>query len=137
VPCRDSYPILKRLHERYSEEGVDIVLFVQGGGAWSDNGESANVTGSREAELTIPYFFKKMGATSLIAFDTAMKVDTTWLPGQTRPGSPESGFARDYGLFGFPDLVILDREGVVRARFAGAFSEKYIETVVRKLLARP
>lgn len=45
--------------------------------------------------------------------------------------------AVDYGLLGFPSLVLIDEEGSIRARHTGVWSREEIDEAIEAIRARP
>jgi hypothetical protein len=114
-------------------------MLVEGSGRWGGYGSPPRrVTGKEEVELTREYYTKHFGLTNLIALDTARFLpdslqDTVANRGWRLFYPPE--FSNSYALnLGFPTIVILDRNGVTRAKVIG-YDPKKIDAMVKKLLA--
>jgi hypothetical protein len=138
VPCRDSYPRLRRLNEKYGKSGVDVVLYTMGAGSWLTNGKFRKTSGDEEAELTRDYYVSHWGIRNLLAFDSARyEPDTTQAADSTGKYPdmlvwPE--FSKRYKFTGFGTVAILDKRGIIRARF-NEYAEEAIDAIVAKLLA--
>ena len=54
-----------------------------------------------------------------------------------RIGADRQGRAAiDWGVYGYPETFVVDRDGRIRYRHVGAITERDLEAVIRPLLAR-
>jgi peroxiredoxin len=106
-PCRAEMPSIERLHEAYASRGLRIIAV------------SVDDTGM---EPQIRSFAKELGLTFEILHDTA---------GQT------GAVSRAFQTSGYPETVIIGRDGIIRKRLLGAhdWNSEENRALIERLLA--
>ena len=124
-PCKESYPGLLRIHERFAARGLRIVLATR---LWGYFGKEKNISAERE-----------------LASDRQMFIDEDKLPFPIAIATPPSGAgpadgadvnAKAYFVQPIPHFVLIDAKGVVRRIDLGWDEdyEKVLTAEVEKLL---
>ncbi len=120
-PCKDSYPGLKRLHDRFAARGLRIVLATR---LWGYFGAEKNITAARE-----------------LAADRQLFIDEEHLPFPVAIATPPAGVgpadgadanAKAYYVQPIPQFVLIDRAGIVRAIDLG-WDEKDESRLARRI----
>ncbi len=89
-PCRVEMPSIEQLHTAYSPKGLKVVAI------------SVDDPGT---DTQIRDFAKQYGLTFEVLHD---------------PGGADGKVSRDYQTTGYPETVIIGRDGVIRRKFLGA-----------------
>lgn len=109
VPCREEFPALVRLYNKYRSQGVDVIVI-----SVDDIQNTAQVAQFlREQKAKMPAFIKKPGDSE--TFINA--VDKEW------PGA-------------IPFTVVYDRNGKTFTRLIGDHTFQQFEATVKKALAK-
>ena len=111
-PCFASFPELTEWYGTYTNQGLNIIGMTRyygfaGGLGADENGEFAFLQKFKRIER-LPYPFAV--AKNLKNYD-------------------------NYGVFGLPTIVLIDKKGIVRYVDTGARNEKEVEKMIQKLLA--
>jgi thiol-disulfide isomerase/thioredoxin len=122
VPCKKSYAPMKRLMTRFAGKPVESVMTTE---LYGYLGDQRNLTPEQEVEANREYYTKHHGLDFQISI--------------TAPGSrtdTESNSAR-YAVGGIPQIMIIDRRGVIRATVVGwdVGNERRFAAFIEKLLA--
>jgi peroxiredoxin len=107
APCRVEMPSIERLHEAFAPKGLKVVAI-----SVDDPGSDAQI---RE-------FAKQYKLTFQILHD---------------PGGQEGRVSRDYQTTGYPETVIIGRDGLIRRKFLGAtdWNSPSSRALIERLLA--
>jgi cytochrome c biogenesis protein CcmG, thiol:disulfide interchange protein DsbE len=107
APCRIEMPAIEQLHRAYSSKGLKILAI------------SVDEPGS---EPEIRSFVKEYGLTFEVLHD---------------PGGQEGKVSRDYQTTGYPETVIIGRDGIIRKKLLGAHDWNSAENraLIDRLLA--
>jgi len=89
-PCRVEMPSIEKLHAAYASKGLKVVAI-----SVDDPG----------AEALVREFAKQYNLTFEVLHD---------------PGGQDGNVSRDYQTSGYPETVIIGRDGVIRRKFLGA-----------------
>jgi thiol-disulfide isomerase/thioredoxin len=109
-PCRESYPGVARLHERFGKRGFRVVMSTQLYGRF---GNEPNVPAERELALIRDYF-PAHGVTFPVAVEDYIPPNYQ----ATTPDWPGANEAK-YRVGAIPQIQILDKKGVVRLIMVG------------------
>ena len=93
APCRVEMPSIEQLHQALAPRGLEVIAV-----SVDDAGMSPQIRS----------FAQEYGLTFDILHD----------PGG--PGGMESSISRDYQVTGFPETVIIGRDGIIRRKLLGA-----------------
>ena len=107
APCRIEMPAIEQLHRAYAGKGLKIVAV------------SVDEPGS---EAQIRSFVKQYGLTFEVLHD---------------PGGQAGKVSRDYQTTGYPETVIIGRDGIIRKKLLGAHDWNSAENraLIERLLA--
>lgn len=107
APCRVEMPGIEQLHQAYYGKGLKIVAV------------SVDDPGT---EPQIRSFVKEYGLTFEVLHD---------------PGGQEGRISRDYQTAGYPETVIIGRDGIIRKKLLGAHDWNSVENraLIDRLLA--
>jgi peroxiredoxin len=107
APCRIEMPAIEQLHRAYASKGLKILAI------------SVDEPGS---EPQIRSFVKQYGLTFEVLHD---------------PGGQEGKVSRDYQTTGYPETVIIGRDGIIRKKLLGAHDWNSAENraLIDRLLA--
>ena len=109
-PCREEMPFMQELHDKYKDQDV-VILAVN-----PTSVELRGGTDSNKAENQVRKFIKNSGYTFLVLLD---KEDKAWSTYQQR---------------GIPANYVIDKQGIVRYGFSGAFqSKEQMETLIENI----
>jgi thiol-disulfide isomerase/thioredoxin len=103
VPCKKSYPPMLRLMNRYKDKPVSSVMVTS---LYGYIGAKQHLTPEQEVEADREYYAKEHELPFPVAINAA-------LPGQQDPTEVR------YAVGGIPEIVIIDRKGVIRATVVG------------------
>lgn len=112
-PCREEMPSMERLYRRFRDEGAPFdILAVSIDAELGETNESGNVGGDLRA------FAAEYGLTFTILHD------------------PSGEIQRTYWTSGVPESFLIDKEGIIRRRLAGAteWDSPANQAAVRRLL---
>lgn len=106
-PCRVEMPAIEALHRDYASKGLKIIAI------------SADDPGT---DAAIRSFVKKYGLTFEVLHDT---------------GGQEGKVSKDYQTTGYPETVIIGRDGIIRKKLLGAHNWNSAENraLIDRLLA--
>lgn len=111
-PCREEMPDMQEIYDKYKDQDV-VILAVN-----STSVELRGGTDSDKAEKQVRKFIKDNGFTFPVLFD---KEDEAWSIYQQR---------------GIPTNYIIDKQGIIRYAFAGAFQGKeHMEQLIENIRA--
>lgn len=118
VPCKKSYPPMLRLMAKYKGKPVESVMAT---GIYGYLGDNKNLTPEQEVEANRDYYSVHHGLPFQIAINPA---DSRALDDR-------------YSVGGIPQIVIIDRKGVIRATVVGwdVGNEARFAAFIDKLLA--
>jgi cytochrome c biogenesis protein CcmG/thiol:disulfide interchange protein DsbE len=107
APCRIEMPAIEQLHRAYGQKGLKIIAV------------SVDEPGSQPQ---IRSFVKEYGLTFEVLHD---------------PGGQEGKVSRDYQTTGYPETVIIGRDGIIRKKLLGAHDWNSVENraLIDRLLA--
>jgi cytochrome c biogenesis protein CcmG/thiol:disulfide interchange protein DsbE len=107
APCRIEMPAIEQLHRAYAQKGLKIIAV------------SVDEPGSQQQ---IRSFVKEYGLTFEVLHD---------------PGGQEGKVSRDYQTTGYPETVIIGRDGIIRKKLLGAHDWNSVENraLIDRLLA--
>jgi peroxiredoxin len=107
APCRIEMPAIEQLHRAYAQKGLKIIAI------------SVDEPGSQPQ---IRSFVKEYGLTFEVLHD---------------PGGQEGKVSRDYQTTGYPETVIIGRDGIIRKKLLGAHDWNSVENraLIDRLLA--
>ena len=107
APCRIEMPAIEQLHRAYAQKGLKIIAV------------SVDEPGSQPQ---IRSFVKEYGLTFEVLHD---------------PGGQEGKVSRDYQTTGYPETVIIGRDGIIRKKLLGAHDWNSVENraLIDRLLA--
>lgn len=107
VPCRVEMPSIEQLHQAYSGKGLKIVAI-----SVDDPGTDPQIRS----------FVKQYGLTFEVLHD---------------PGGQEGRVSRDYQTSGYPETIIIGRDGIIRRKLLGAHDWNSAENrgLIDRLLA--
>ncbi len=124
-PCRDSYPGLLRLQERFGKQGLRIVLATR---LWGYFGKEKNISPERELAADRKLFIEE----DLLPFPIVIA------PAPAGAGAAQAADANALAYFvqPIPHFVVIDRQGIVRRTDLGweAGDEARLTAIVRQLL---
>jgi thiol-disulfide isomerase/thioredoxin len=122
-PCRESYPGVARLHQRFGDKGFRVVMATQLYGFF----ESRRPLGADEELAAIRDYFPKHAIPFPVAVENAQAA------GSQGRGANET----NYRVGGIPQIQILDKKGVVRLIMVGydEANEPRLAALVERLLA--
>ncbi len=125
-PCKDSYPGLLRLHERFGPQGLRIVLATR---LWGYLGKEKNMSPERELAAVRRLFIEE----DRLPFPIVI-ADAQAGAGQ---GEAADANAAAYFVQPIPHFVVIDRHGMVRRVDLGweAGDEARLTEIVKRLLA--
>ena len=114
VPCKRAFPELRDFYSHYKPRGLELVGVTSFYGYY---GAEQNISPSAEFEK-MGQFVKELNLTWPVAFD------------------PKKTFAKSYGVGAIPQIVIIDRKGMIRMVQVGYEPAKreVIEAEITKLL---
>jgi tetratricopeptide (TPR) repeat protein len=121
-PCRKSYPSIVKLHQQFAKEGVQVMFITQ---LYGFVGAQRGLTAEQEVAADEKYFVEEHGAKFKIAVAQ---------PPEAKPNTPpppEKNFG-NYFVYGIPQVVVLDSQGVIRRILIGW--DDHYEAVLAKLL---
>lgn len=49
---------------------------------------------------------------------------------------PDGSVSLQYGVYGLPETFVIDRSGIIRAKYIGAITQEELDTEIRPLIAR-
>ena len=106
-PCRIEMPSIEKVHSAYASKGLKVVAI------------SVDDPGS---DTLIREFVKQYGLTFEILHDI---------------GGQEGEVSRDYQTTGYPETVIIGRDGIIRRKFLGAsdWNSQSNRSLIERLLA--
>jgi cytochrome c biogenesis protein CcmG/thiol:disulfide interchange protein DsbE len=107
APCRVEMPSIEKLHQAYANKGLKVVAI------------SVDDPGT---DPQIRTFVKQYGLTFEVLHDT---------------GGQEGAVSRDYQTTGYPETVIIGRDGIIRKKLLGArdWNSPENRALVERLLA--
>ena len=107
APCRVEMPAIESLHQAYASKGLKVIAI------------SADDPGT---DADIRKFVKQYGLTFEVLHDT---------------GGQEGKVSRDYQTSGYPETVIIGRDGIIRKKLLGAHNWNSPENraLIERLLA--
>ena len=107
APCRVEMPAIESLHRAYAPKGLKVIAI------------SADDPGT---DAQIRDFVKQYGLTFEVLHDT---------------GGQEGKVSRDYQTSGYPETVIIGRDGIIRKKLLGAHNWNSAENraLIERLLA--
>lgn len=123
-PCRKSYPAITRLQQTYGSRGLRTVLVTMTYGFFQGQ---QNLTPAQELSADSTYYLKEHALPAEVAV-YERPANSTVMPNEA-----------SYHVSGIPQIVVLDREGVVRMVVVGwdPASEQSIARTIESLLAAP
>ena len=118
-PCKESYPGMKRLEERFAKDGLQVVFYTRTYGYFE--GEQ-NLTPAQEIERDKAYFAR-------YNFTLPIAVGA--------PSRSEDAIEKAYEVTGIPQINIIDKKGNVRLVMIGYddANEEKIAAFIARLLA--
>jgi thiol-disulfide isomerase/thioredoxin len=123
VPCKKSYEPMNRLMEKYKGKPVESIMATN---LYGYIGARRNLTAEQEVEADREYYSVEHKLNSIVAIN----------PRADGMPAPTSNDAR-YAVGGIPEIVIIDRKGVIRATVVGwdKGNEARFAAFIDKLLA--
>src|SRR5262249_40740263 len=123
VPCKKSYPPMNRLMDRYQGKPVESIMATE---LYGYIGTKRGLTPDQEVAADRDYYTGEHKLTSTVAIN----------PPGTDATYPTSNEGR-YAVGGIPEIVIIDRKGVIRATVVGwdKGNEARFAAFIDKLLA--
>jgi len=127
-PCRESYPGVARLHQRFGNKGFRVVMSTQLYGRF---GNEPNVPAERELALIRDYF-PEHGVTFPVAVEDYIPPNYQ----ATTPDWPGANEAK-YRVGAIPQIQILDKKGNIRLIMVGydETNEQRLAGLIERLLA--
>ncbi|HXC24358.1 MAG TPA: thioredoxin domain-containing protein, partial [Gemmatimonadaceae bacterium] len=126
-PCRKSYPAIDRLQHKYGTHGLQTLFATITYGFFKDR---QKLTAAQEAAADSAYYLTEHALPVRVAvYDAHPGGDTTiHMPNET-----------NYKVGGIPQIVLLDRAGVVRMIVVGwdPASEQHLSAMLDTLFAEP
>jgi thiol-disulfide isomerase/thioredoxin len=123
VPCRETYPAMKRLNQKYADRGVQVLFATSLYGYF---GKDRNLTPDQEFADDKKYFTDEWK----LPFEVAVKA-----PEQREARTPGwDKNSRSYFSQGIPQFVIVDRKGIVR--YVGVDWESKTEQLLSSVLEK-
>jgi len=125
VPCKKSYDPMNRLMEKYKGKPVESIMATQ---LYGYIGAKRNLTPEQEVAADREYYAVEHKLTSTVAINPAVDF--------RQPEYKSSNDGR-YAVGGIPEIVIIDRKGVIRATVVGwdRGNEARFAALIDKLLA--
>ena len=125
VPCKKSYPPMNRLMEKYKGKPVESIMATN---LYGYIGTRRGLTPEQEVEADREYYSVEHKLTGIVAINPSVDYR-----------SPEFATTNDarYAVGGIPEIVIVDRKGVIRATVVGwdRGNEARFAAFIDKLLA--
>jgi len=125
VPCKKSYEPMNRLMAKYKGKPVESIMATN---LYGYIGTKRNLTPEQEVAADRDYFAVEHKLASTVAINPS-----------TDPRAPEYAATNDgrYAVGGIPEIVIIDRKGVIRATVVGwdRGNEARFAAFIDKLLA--
>jgi thiol-disulfide isomerase/thioredoxin len=123
VPCKKSYDSMNRLMEKYKGKPVESIMATE---LYGYIGSRRNLTAEQEVAADREYYGVEHKLNSIVAIN----------PASTQATYPNTNEGR-YAVGGIPEIVIIDRKGVIRATVVGwdKGNEARFATLIDKLLA--
>jgi thiol-disulfide isomerase/thioredoxin len=130
-PCRKSYPAMLKFHEQFSKDGLEVMLATQLYGYFEDSQE---LKPEAEMEANRKYYIER--------HKIPFKISVQARPERTKDGvgvSGEESNESKYFVGGIPQIVLLDKRGVVRQILIGwdPANESRVTQLIEKLLKEP
>ncbi len=127
VPCKESYPKLMRLHEKYAKRGFQIVLATTLYGYF---GKDKNLLPEQEIAANKKYYADELKLPFKVAIKTPVARDSAG------PGGDKN--ARAYFAQAIPQFVVVDRKGVIRYVSAewNPQTESHLASIIEATLDR-
>lgn len=108
--CKVCYPAMLKLHERFQERGLDIVLLTQ---LYGKFGQETNLTEEKEVEADCKYFTEEHG----LPFRVAIGKADAQPEDHGRSAEPNM---QNYFVNVYPTFVVIDANGkIVRVKVGG------------------
>jgi uncharacterized protein (TIGR03067 family) len=123
-PCMQSMPTLFALHDKFHDRGLAIV------GVHVD--EDGDVTNAAQLDKMLAQTKEQIWKGRDLPFPVALTAGTSADDGE---GRYRTGVAQQYGIFGFPTTVLIDRQGNVVEQFEQARDLDAATKEIEKLLA--
>jgi thiol-disulfide isomerase/thioredoxin len=125
VPCKKSYPPMNRLMEQYKGKPVESIMATS---LYGYIGTQRNLTPEQEVAADREYYSVEHKLSSVVAINPSVDFR-----------SPEFKSSNDgrYAVGGIPEIVIIDKKGVIRATVVGwdRGNEARFAALIDKLLA--
>ena len=129
-PCKESYPGMKRLEQRFAKDGLQVVFYTRTYGYFK---QERNLTPALEIERDRTYY-AGYGFTLPIAIGSPSSV---MVDGKQR--SQADPIESAYGVGGIPQINVIDRKGNIRLVMIGYddANEEKLASFIRRLLKQP
>jgi len=130
-PCRKSYPAMLKFHERFNKDGLEVMLATQLYGYFEDSQE---LKPEAEIEADRKYYIER--------HKIPFKISVQARPERAKEGKVVSGAdlnESNYFVGGIPQIVLLDKQGIVRQILIGwdPANESRVTRLIEKLLKEP
>src|SRR5262245_43047950 len=130
-PCRKSYPAMLKFYEQFNKDGLEVMLATQLYGYFEDSQE---LKPEAEMEANRKYYIER--------HKIPFKISVQARPDRTKDGAGFSGADLNeskYFVGGIPQIVLLDKRGVVRQILIGwdPANESRVTQLIEKLLKEP
>ncbi|MGI9518022.1 MAG: peroxiredoxin family protein [Pirellulaceae bacterium] len=124
-PCVDAFPDLRRLHDEYADDGLQIAGVTR---YYNFTWDEENQRPSRSADAIAP------GEENEVIKLFMEKYELPW---PSLVIDKDSQVNEDFGVTGIPQVVIIDRQGVIRMIKIGSPEDKFesMETLIKELLS--
>ena len=106
-PCKNSYPGIKQVAEHFRGQPFQGVMVT---GLYGYLGDQKNLTPPQEVEADRTYFGTEHAVPFPVAINENLPVSTPRKPNEFPQPKPD----RDYRVGGIPQIVIIDKQGVIR-----------------------
>jgi thiol-disulfide isomerase/thioredoxin len=135
IPCRKSYPAMLKFHEQYAQRGLQVVMATELYG-YFDRRE--DLKPEEEVAADRDYYIEHHKLPFKIAVESKMRTS------EGKPAAEQSeSNSMKYIVGGIPQIVLLDKQGVVRQILIGwdpaneARMTKLIEELLKEPAAKP
>jgi thiol-disulfide isomerase/thioredoxin len=130
-PCRKSYPTVLKLYERFAPRGLRVVFSTQYYGFFE---KQRSLAPKDELAADRQYFVEHHGLPFKIAIEPQKQA-----PDRGEPGAGRRWTEDKYFVAGIPQIVVLDRRGIIRLIVIGwdQANEGRLAALIERLLAEP
>ncbi len=129
-PCRKSYPAMLKFHEKFARDGLEVMLATQLYGFFED---SRDLEPDAEMEANRKYYIDH--------HKIPFKISVQSRPERTKLGAISGVDVNEskYFVNGIPQIVLLDKQGIVRQILIGwdPANESRVTRLIEELLKEP